>query len=42
MLINYALGKLKCSETGIMCSKQFMIEGNYSKPILLQVIILCS
>lgn len=32
------LERLKCSENNNKCSKTMMLDGNYSKPILLQVI----
>lgn len=35
--MQHVLDMLKCSENGISCSKNIMLNGNYSKPILLQV-----
>lgn len=32
------LERLKCSQNENKCSKKMMLDGNYSKPILLQVI----
>lgn len=34
----WILERLKCSQDENKCSKKMMLDGNYSKPILLQVI----
>lgn len=39
LIQSYALDVLKCSEKGIACSKKMTLNGNFSKPIILQVII---
>lgn len=39
LTLTFVLDQLKCSEKRIACSKKMMINGNYSKPVLLQVII---